>query len=59
MVPWTYPLIIGTAIITGLLVSRRTQRTLPLADGERIGIAVGAFIGAMLGAKLPFVLSDW
>ena len=59
MVPWTYPLIIGAAILTGLLVSRRTQRTLPLADSERIGIAVGAFIGAMLGAKLPFVLSDW
>ncbi len=59
MVPWTYPLIIGAAIVTGVLVSRRTQSTLPLADSERIGIAVGAFIGAMLGAKLPFVLSDW
>ena len=59
MVPWTYPLIIFAAIATGLFVSRRTQRTLPMEDWQRIGIAVGAFIGAMLGAKLPFVLSDW
>jgi phosphatidylglycerol:prolipoprotein diacylglycerol transferase len=59
MVPWTYPLIIFAALATGLFVSRRTQRTLPMEDWQRIGIAVGAFIGAMLGAKLPFVLSDW
>jgi hypothetical protein len=59
MVPWTYPLIIFAAIATGLFVSRRTQRTLPMEDWQRIGVAVGAFVGAMLGAKLPFVLSDW
>ncbi len=57
--PWTYPVIMGAAIATGLLVSRKTQRALPLEDWQRIGIALGAFIGAMLGAKLPFALTDW
>jgi phosphatidylglycerol:prolipoprotein diacylglycerol transferase len=49
----------AAAIATGLLVSRFTRQPLPLTDGQRLGIALGAFIGAMLGAKLPFALSDW
>ncbi|HEV3137273.1 MAG TPA: prolipoprotein diacylglyceryl transferase family protein [Pirellulales bacterium] len=57
--PWSYPVIIGIAIATGLTLSRKTQRGVPLEDGQRIGIGVGAFVGAMLGAKLPFALSDW
>ena len=36
--PWTYPVIMGAAIATGLLVSRKTQRALPLEDSQRIGI---------------------
>jgi len=58
---WTpaYSLIMGLSILTGVLVSRFTQRDLGLRPFERLGVAVGAFVGAMLGAKLPFVLSDW
>jgi len=54
-----YPFIMGTAIATGWLLSRRSQRSLALAPGEKLGIALGAFCGAMIGAKLPFVLADW
>jgi prolipoprotein diacylglyceryltransferase len=49
----------GLSILTGVLVSRLTQRELGLALFERVGIGIGAFVGAMLGAKLPFVLADW
>jgi phosphatidylglycerol:prolipoprotein diacylglycerol transferase len=54
-----YTAIMGLSILTGVLVSRFTQRELGLAPLERLGIAIGAFVGAMLGAKLPFVLADW
>jgi phosphatidylglycerol---prolipoprotein diacylglyceryl transferase len=54
-----YSALMGLSILTGVLVSRFTQRELGLARFERIGIAIGAFVGAMLGAKLPFVLADW
>ena len=54
-----YPLLMGTALATGFLLSRRNQQQLPLSPRERYGIALGAFCGAMIGAKLPFVLSDW
>ncbi len=47
------------AVVVGVVLSRRTQRGLPLAPSEKLGIAVGAYCGAMIGAKLPFVLSDW
>lgn len=57
--PWTYPLIMSLALATGWLVSRGTQRTLPLRPGQRLGIGLGAFLGGMIGAKLPFVLLDW
>src|SRR6059036_845624 len=56
---WTYPLLMGVAVASGVLVSRRTQRPLGLSIAERIAIGVGAFCGGMLGAKLPFVLLDW
>src|SRR5947209_14527516 len=55
---WTYALLMGCAIAAGLLVARLTQRPLPLARGQRLGLALGAFAGGMLGAKLPFVLLD-
>src|SRR5688572_26467893 len=58
---WTpaYSIIMALSILTGLAVSRFTQRDLGLKPLERLGIAIGAFVGAMLGAKLPYVLSDW
>jgi phosphatidylglycerol:prolipoprotein diacylglycerol transferase len=55
----TYQAIMGCAILTGYVLSRRTQRTLRLAWWERLGILAGAFCGAMITAKLPFVFSDW
>lgn len=54
-----YALIMGAAIITGLVVAHFTQTVLPLLSREKFFIALGAFCGAMIGAKLPFVLSDW
>lgn len=56
---WTYPLLMGVAVLAGILVSRWTQRPLPLSPLQRVGIGLGAFCGGMLGAKLPFVLLDW
>jgi phosphatidylglycerol:prolipoprotein diacylglycerol transferase len=56
---WAYPALMGVAVATGVLVSRRTQKPLGLSWGERLAIALGAFCGGMLGAKLPFVLLDW
>lgn len=59
MTNWTYAALMTAAVAACYLLSRRRQQALPLARGERIGIALGAFCGAMIGAKLPFVLSDW
>src|SRR5690349_1264368 len=56
---WAYPAIMGMAVVTGVLVSRRTQRPLPLSLLQRLGLGLGAFCGGMIGAKLPFVLLDW
>ncbi len=56
---WTYPALMGVAIATGYLVSRRTQRPLRLPWRERLALGLGIFIGGMFGAKLPFVLLDW
>lgn len=57
--PGLYPVIIALAILTGVVLSRKTQRGVPLTDSQRLGVGVGAFVGAMLGAKLPFALTDW
>ena len=46
------------AVMTGAMLSRRSQRSLALSGGQKLGICLGAFCGAMLGAKLPFVISD-
>lgn len=56
---WGYAGIMGTALMAGWLLSRRSQQSLPLSRLERLGIATGAFCGAMVGAKLPFLLTDW
>jgi phosphatidylglycerol---prolipoprotein diacylglyceryl transferase len=56
---WAYPAIMGAAVATGVLVSRRTQRPLGLSRTGRLALGLAAFCGGMLGAKLPFVLLDW
>lgn len=55
----TYTLIMIVAVAAAGYLSRRTQQSMGLSVGERIGLGLGAFSGAMIGAKLPFVLSDW
>jgi phosphatidylglycerol:prolipoprotein diacylglycerol transferase len=55
---WAYPALMGAAIATGVVVSRRTQEPLGLSKADRLAIGLGAFCGGMLGAKLPFVLLD-
>ena len=54
----TYTLIMMAAVATGVLLSRRSQRSLAISRRDKLGICLGAFCGAMIGAKLPFVLSD-
>lgn len=56
---WAYPALMGLAIATGVVVSRRTQRPLGLSKGQRLAIGLAAFCAGMLAAKLPFVLMDW
>src|SRR5262245_49987497 len=56
---WAYPALMGAAVATGVLVSRRTRRPAGLSPRERLGLGLAAFCGGMLGAKLPFVLLDW
>lgn len=56
--PLLYPLIMLTALVTGLALSRSRQRRLPMTATQRWSIALGAFCGGMLGAKLPFALVD-
>ena len=58
-VPWIYPVIMVSSVVTGIVLSRRTMPALGLSRVQRLGVALGAFVGAMIGAKLPFVLSDW
>ena len=59
MVDPVYALIMAAAVVTGIVIARWTQVTLPLTPREKFFIGLGAFCGAMIGAKLPFVLSDW
>ncbi len=56
---WAYPLLMGAAITTGVVVSRRTKQPMNLSRRERLILGFAAFCGGMLGAKLPFVLLDW
>src|SRR5438132_12554751 len=59
MLPWLYPFVMGAAIVTGVLVGRRTGKPLGLTRGQRLGLALGAFCGGMIGAKLPLAILDW
>jgi phosphatidylglycerol---prolipoprotein diacylglyceryl transferase len=54
-----YAGLMAIAVATAYFLSRRRQRGLPLARGQRLAITLGAFTGAMIGAKLPFLLADW
>lgn len=54
-----YPALMLLAIATGVLLGRRSQRSLGLTARERLAIGLGAFCGGMIGGKLPFVLADW
>lgn len=56
---WTYPALMLLAVVTGVVLRRRSQRSLDLTRSQRWGVALGAFCGSMIGAKLPFVLADW
>ena len=56
---WFYPALMGAALATGVVISRRTQQPLGLSKWERLAIGLATFCGGMLGAKLPFVLLDW
>jgi len=58
-ITWVYPVLMGTAITTGLALSRWTHQPIGLSRIQRLGIALGAFCGGMIAAKLPFVLLDW
>ena len=59
MMTWTYPVIMLTAIVVSVLISRHTQKGMHLSLLEKIGIGLGAYCGAMIGAKLPFVFAEW
>ena len=56
---WTYALLMGAAVMTGLAVSRLTPRPPGLSARQRLALGLGDFCGSMLAAKLPFVLLDW
>ena len=58
---WTilfYPLLMLSALATGIWLKGRQKPDPRMTPYERLWIGLGAFIGAMLMAKLPFVLLD-
>lgn len=57
-VPAIYPLIMLSALVAGIALSRKRQAKLGLTVAQRWAIALGAFCGGMLGSKLPFALAD-
>ena len=56
---FVYFLIMSLAIGSGFMITRFTQRGLPLSTGQRLGVGLGAFVGGMIGAKLPFLFESW
>jgi phosphatidylglycerol:prolipoprotein diacylglycerol transferase len=57
-VRFAYPLIMFSAFMAGLLLSRARQSRLNLTSFQRWSVAFGAFCGGMIGSKLPFALTD-
>ncbi len=53
-----YPLLMMSALATGVWLKGRQKPDPRLSPLERLWIGLGAFIGAMVMAKLPFVLLD-
>lgn len=53
-----YPLVMLTALLVGVWLSRPRQTALQLAPNQRWAIALGAFCGGMIGSKLPFAFFD-
>ena len=53
-----YPLLMMSALATGVWLKGRQKADPRLNPLERLWIGLGAFIGAMVMAKLPFVLLD-
>lgn len=47
------------ALTAGFVLSRFSQRQLPLTFSQKVGLGIGGLIGAMTGAKLPFLFTDW
>lgn len=56
--PLLYPLLMMSALATGIWLKGRQETDPRLKPLERLWIGLGAFIGAMVMAKLPFVLLD-
>lgn len=56
--PQLYPLLMMSALATGIWLKGRQKPDPRLNPLERIWIGLSAFIGAMLMAKLPFVILD-
>jgi phosphatidylglycerol:prolipoprotein diacylglycerol transferase len=56
--PLLYPLLMMSALATGIWLKGRQKPDPRLNPLSRFWIGLGAFIGAMLMAKLPFVILD-
>lgn len=55
---WLFPTLMLTALVVGLLMSRRRLGKLPLSPRQRLGLSLSAFCGGMIGSKIPFALAD-
>ena len=49
----------AAAILTGVVLSRQTQRALEVSRFEKYGILFGAICGSLIGSKVPFLFGDW
>lgn len=55
-VPIAYPLIMITALMVGLWLTRSRQSRLRLRFDQQLAVSLGAFCGGMIGSKLPFAI---
>ena len=47
------------ALVAGFVLSKFSQKKLPLSFSQKLGLGIGGLVGAMTGAKLPFLFTDW